>query len=151
VRQPTRQSLGIERSMAVSRSRHPDPPWIFMRQPLTLTRQRLIGLVTLSAAGAMLAACKSDEVCDPELVTHAQAFLEAHQACQTDADCVLVSDYCGTLPNGFCGQLVMNREGESSAEWRDLSAALKNCAATECTVCLAARGLGCKDGSCGGP
>lgn len=117
---------------------------------LTWTKGRFWGLGTIVAAGGLVAACKA-EVCDPDLVNHAEAFLEAHQACETDADCVLVSDYCGTLPNGFCGQLVMNRAGEASAEWRDLSDALKNCAPTDCAVCLAIRGVGCKDGSCGGP
>jgi len=94
--------------------------------------------------------CKSGS-CDRELVDHAETFLEAHQSCVTDADCVIVKDFCGTLPNGYCGQLVVSKDGKDSAEWSDISDALKDCSPEECTQCLAARVPACNDGRCGGP
>lgn len=121
-----------------------------MKHGLTWLRGQLFGFLTLGAACGLVASCKSD-VCDAELVTRAQSFLEAHQACETDADCAVVSDYCGTLPNGYCGQLIMNKAGESSAEWRDISTALEDCSPADCAVCLAVRAVGCSNGSCGGP
>ena len=109
----------------------------------------------MALAGVVLAAaactgCKAGQ-CDPDLVDHAVGFLKAHQSCEVDADCVVVSDFCGTLPKGFCGQLVMNREGKASAEWGDISKELKDCSPEECTVCLAATVPACTDGSCQGP
>lgn len=111
---------------------------------------RLLALASLAAAAALLASCKAQS-CDPEPVDRAEAFLEAHQSCETDADCVVVTDFCGTLPNGYCGQLVMNQQGKSSSEWADISDVLKDCSPEECTVCLAARVPACNDGRCGGP
>lgn len=121
-----------------------------MSLELTSIRERLLGLASLVAVAATAAGCKAG-ACEQELVTRAEGFLEAHQSCETDADCVIVGDFCGTLPNGYCGQLVMNREGKASAEWADLTDALNDCAPSDCAVCLAARGVGCKDGTCGGP
>jgi|SRR4051812_46410127 hypothetical protein len=121
-----------------------------MSRELASMRSGFQALVLVVIGGAAALGCKAGQ-CEPELVDRAEGFLEAHQSCESDADCVIVSDFCGTLPNGYCGQLVMNREGKASAEWTDISDALNDCAPTECTVCLAARGVGCKDGSCGGP
>jgi len=121
-----------------------------MSPALTWMRERLLALASLVAVAATATGCKAD-ACDQDLVTRAESFLEAHQSCAADADCVIVGDFCGTLPNGYCGQLVMNRAGKASAEWADLTDALNDCAPTDCAVCLAVRGVGCKDGTCGGP
>lgn len=77
--------------------------------------------------------------------------MKAHQSCTADADCVIVPDYCGTLPGGFCGQLVMNKAGRDAAEWGDIGKELDDCSPDECTQCLAVRGVGCNNGSCNGP
>ena len=77
--------------------------------------------------------------------------MEAHQSCETDEDCVVVSDYCEELPGGWCGQLTMSREGADSAEWGEIDAELSDCGPSECTVCLGALVPTCNKGSCGGP
>ena len=112
--------------------------------------RHIFSLTWLVTAAAVPAGCKSGS-CDPDLVNHAVEFLEAHQSCAVDADCVIVPDFCGTLPNGFCGQLVMNAEGKASSEWADISKELDDCAPEECTMCGAARGTACSEGSCHGP
>ena len=43
------------------------------------------------------------------------------------------------------------KTGKAAAEWADLSDALNDCAPSECTVCLAGRGVACHEGTCGGP
>lgn len=105
----------------------------------------------LALSGAFAAAgCKLDS-CDPGLVDRATNLLKAHQSCAVDDDCVVVSDFCETLPHGDCGQLVMNRVGRDSAEWADLSKALKDCSPDDCTVCGAQLVARCSNGSCNGP
>ncbi len=58
--------------------------------------------------------------CDKETVDRAVRFIETHQSCQTDADCVVIRDFCEALPGGYCGQLTMSRAGAESAEWSSL-------------------------------
>jgi hypothetical protein len=110
---------------------------------------KLLGLVLLVGATLAAQACKT--ACDPETIERATAFLESHQSCVVDTDCVVVSDYCEEIPGGFCGQLVMSREGAASAEWAALDKELRDCGPSECTVCLAAVIPACSDGSCNGP
>lgn len=106
-----------------------------------------IKLVALAAVALAIAGCDSDS-CDEEVVDRAGAFVDAHQSCQTNDDCTVVSDFCGEVPGGFCGQLSMNREGAESAEWKARERALKACAPSSCTVCDAALLPTCKDNSC---
>jgi hypothetical protein len=117
---------------------------------VTTTSGRLFGGVFVALSAFGLVGCKADE-CDPGLVDRAVSFLNAHQSCTVNDDCVVVGDFCETLPGGYCGQLVMNRQGRDSAEWADLTKALKDCSPSECTVCGAAVIPGCTSGSCGGP
>jgi hypothetical protein len=106
-----------------------------------------VGWVPL--VGALgLSGCK--EGCDAETVQRASAFVDAHQACDSNDDCVNVTDHCGELPGGFCGLLPMNREGASSAEWQQLDAELGDCSPEECAVCGAYREPTCTAGSCRG-
>jgi hypothetical protein len=105
--------------------------------------------VLLAVVGAGLTSCKSG--CDADTIERATAFLDSHQSCETDDDCVIVSDYCGELPRGFCGQLSMSRSGAASAEWKELDAELRDCAADDCAVCLAAAIPTCTAGSCSPP
>ena len=111
---------------------------------------RWVGHVWVGIVVVALSGC-SDEVCSEDTVDRAVAFMETHQSCETDADCVIVSDFCKTLPGGFCGQLTMSRDGEQSAEWRAITAELDECSPEECTQCLAALEPSCFEGSCGGP
>jgi hypothetical protein len=108
----------------------------------------LVGLLLVVSAALAAQGCKT---CERKTIERATAFLEAHQSCEVDADCVAVSDYCEEIPGGFCGQLVMNRAGSSSPEWAALDAELKDCSPSDCEVCLAAVVPTCTDGSCGGP
>jgi hypothetical protein len=110
---------------------------------------KFVGLLLVVSAALAAQACKTG--CEPETIERAVAFLEAHQSCEVDTDCVVVSDYCQEIPGGFCGQLVMNRAGSSSPEWAALDAELKDCSPSSCEVCLAAVVPTCTDGSCGGP
>ena len=91
--------------------------------------------------------------CNEEVVERAVRFLEGHQSCEVDGDCVIVSDFCGEIPSetALCGQLAMNRQGEQSAEWKELEEELRDCGPSECTQCAAAREPRCANGSCGGP
>jgi len=116
----------------------------------TTTRGNVLGWVLAALGVVASVGCKAGE-CDPGLVDHAVNFLNAHQSCATDDDCVIVPDFCETLPKGYCGQLVMNRQGSDSAEWRDLTKALKDCSPEECTVCGALLVTKCSSGSCSGP
>ena len=95
-----------------------------------------------------LSACND---CDDETIDRAVDFLEAHQSCEVDADCVVVSTFCDELPGGMCGQLTMSRKGEESPEWQALAEELDDCSPSECTECAAALEPRCGDGSCGGP
>ncbi|HEX6767297.1 MAG TPA: hypothetical protein VF103_17485 [Polyangiaceae bacterium] len=93
--------------------------------------------------------CESS--CDQKTVDRAVAFMEGHQSCEVDADCVVVGDFCEEIPGGWCGQLTMNRSGKESAEWRAIEDELRDCAPSKCTVCLGALEPSCSNGSCGGP
>ena len=108
-----------------------------------------------SAGAALVAAvglwgCESG--CNEQAVERAQRFIETHQSCEGDQDCVIVDDFCGQIhgEHTLCGQLTMNRQGKESAEWREIEEELGECTG-ECARCLAARGVGCSNGSCGGP
>jgi hypothetical protein len=94
-----------------------------------------------------------EEECDQATVDRTVQFLENHQSCEVDADCVIVSDFCGEIPseNALCGQLTMSKQGEQSAEWQEIEEELDDCSPSECTECLAARVPRCANGSCGGP
>jgi hypothetical protein len=106
--------------------------------------------LAVTALGALaFQACKSG--CDGELVDRAMVFMQSHQSCAVDDDCVVVGDFCETLPGGYCGQLTMNRTGAESAEWRSITDELGSCAPGSCEVCLAALVPACSDGVCGGP
>lgn len=121
------------------------------------TRSEMNRWIRRGSAGAALIAavglwgCESG--CNEETVERARLFLESHQSCEVDADCVIVSDFCGEIPSetALCGQLTMNRQGQQSAEWQELEEELGDCGPRECTQCLAARVPGCSNGSCGGP
>jgi hypothetical protein len=106
-------------------------------------------LMALAAVALAVTGCESDS-CDEALIDRAGAFVDAHQSCETDADCTVVSDYCGEVPGGYCGQLPMSLEGAESAEWKELERALSGCAPSSCAVCGAALVPTCKEGSCGG-
>ena len=114
-----------------------------------MTWGRMVAVFSIGVSVLGLHACKSG--CDQETIDRAVAFIESHQSCQTDDDCVVISDFCEEIPNGFCGQLTMNREGSESGEWRTITEDLRSCAPTECSVCGAALVPGCGNGSCGGP
>ena len=107
-------------------------------------------VVGCALVGAGASSC-SDDVCAQETVDRAVAFLDAHQSCASDADCVVVSDYCEALPGGWCGQLVMSREGKESATWKELDAELRDCGPSECSVCGGALVPACNQGSCSPP
>jgi hypothetical protein len=102
--------------------------------------------VVLGLLGACVSGCKDG--CDQETVHSASELLDAHQSCETNDDCVGVSDYCGQLSGGFCGQLSMNRTGATSAEWQELDAELRDCGPDSCAVCGALAVRGCNAGSC---
>lgn len=109
-------------------------------------------LRTLAAAGslgiaALLAqACSTG--CDDETIDRAVAFIDAHQACETNDDCVVIDDYCEEIPGGYCGQLSMNRAGAESSEWRAITEELRDCGPSECVVCAAALVPRCDNGVC---
>jgi hypothetical protein len=115
-------------------------------------RGKAIGVVLVVGLGGLgVSACGGDEGCNPQTVERASAFVDAHQSCETDADCVVVRDHCGVLPGGFCGQLSLSREGAASAEWRSLDAELQGCSPSSCAVCAAAMIPTCTSGSCRRP
>jgi hypothetical protein len=106
----------------------------------------VLTLFLTTFAVAAVQGCNSD--CDDE-ADRAAAFLNSHQSCQTNDDCVVVGDYCGHIPGGFCGQLSMNRSGAESAEWRAIAQDLADCTGEEtCQTCLAALVPTCTAGSC---
>jgi len=111
---------------------------------------RVFGVLLATALLATAQGCGAGK-CDQAVVDRATTFIAQHQSCATDADCVVISDYCQTLPNGYCGQLVMSRAGKESAEWGDLDHELSDCGPSKCTVCLAALIPACHAGSCKGP
>jgi hypothetical protein len=108
-------------------------------------------MVSLVGAGAVAVSGCGDEGCDPGLIQQASAFIDAHQSCDTDDDCVVVHDACGQIPGGFCGQLAMNRTGATSSAWRSFEAELHDCAPSSCTVCGAGLVPACRSGSCSDP
>jgi hypothetical protein len=112
---------------------------------------KTLGVVFLVGLSGVLVSACGDEGCNPDTVERASAFLDSHQRCNTDEDCVIVSDYCGEIQGGFCGQLTMNHEGASSREWRALDAELRDCGPGSCVECGAALTPGCRSGSCRGP
>lgn len=104
----------------------------------------------LMIASLGLWGCKTE--CDETTVARAERFLESHQSCRLDSDCVTVSDFCGEIPNGQCGSVVMNRDGVNTAEWQELEEELSDCAPSDCSVCGAAIVPACGSlGSCAGP
>jgi hypothetical protein len=112
---------------------------------------KTMGVVLLVGLGGLGVSGCGDEGCDPALVQRASAFIDAHQSCETDDDCVVIGDHCGVLPGGFCGQLSMSRDAEASAEWRSLDAELSDCSPSSCAVCAAALVPTCTSGSCSRP
>lgn len=106
---------------------------------------------TCAGAGAVVAVIVlfgCDSGCDDETVDRAIRFLKSHQSCEHDPDCVIVRDFC-ELPNGFCGQLTMNRLGQQTAEWQEIEEELSECA-SDCVTCDAARIPTCINGACNG-
>lgn len=114
--------------------------------------ERWIHRARVAAAFVAMGLLGCEAECDQATVDRAVQFLESHQSCEVDADCVIVGDFCGEIPseNALCGQLTMNEQGKQSAEWRGIEEELGDCAPSECTRCLAARVPGCSNGSCGG-
>jgi hypothetical protein len=104
-----------------------------------------LGAVTILVLGVF--GCDPNS-CDDDTVAEAVAFLDAHQSCETNDDCAVVFDSCGTIPGGFCGQLAMNREGATSARWKAIEQNISECAPTSCEVCDAALVPTCNAGSC---
>jgi len=110
---------------------------------------RTVSAVAYLAMGVTMGGC-SDEVCDEATVDRATAFIDTHQSCEVDADCIVMSDYCATIPGGWCGQITMSRAGKESAEWRSIAAELEGCSPEECSTCAGAMIPTCTAGSCGG-
>ncbi len=102
--------------------------------------------VTILAGAVAVAGCESG--CPQALVNDAVKFIDAHQSCRTDDDCVTFSNQCGEIPGGSCGTLVMNREGKESAEWRAIEKELADCAPDSCEICGLAVIPACTSGSC---
>jgi hypothetical protein len=100
----------------------------------------------LATAALLNQACSTG--CDSETVDAAVAFIDAHQACETDDDCVVISDYCAELPGGYCGTMLMNREGAESSEWRALTEDLRDCAPSTCQTCAVLLIPTCTDNLC---
>jgi hypothetical protein len=88
--------------------------------------------------------------CDDEIVDRAIQSLDSHQGCEGPPDCVILSDFCGELPGGVCGQTTMNREGRESAKWLAIEKELGECVPTECGDCEAGRLPTCINGACNG-
>ncbi len=110
---------------------------------------RVFGFVLALAFVVAPQGCAAGK-CEQKLVDDATAFVKQHQSCTVDADCVVISDYCQALAGGFCGQLVMNRDGQESSQWATFDHELKDCGPDECTVCNAAVTPACHGGSCTG-
>jgi len=109
-------------------------------------RSRLASLV-VAGSSFVLYGCST---CDAESIDRAVAFIDAHQSCETDADCVVVSDMCEEIPGGWCGQIPMNRQGAESSEWRTLADDVQKCGPESCAQCVGALIPSCSNGSCGG-
>jgi hypothetical protein len=113
-------------------------------------RRRLLRLlatgIALGVAALLSQACSTG--CDAEVVNRAVAFIDEHQACETDNDCVNISDFCEELPGGWCGQQLMNRTGAESLDWHALSLELRACAPDSCTTCDGLLVPTCSGGVC---
>lgn len=107
------------------------------------------GGALLALAALLSQACSTG--CDAETVDRAAAFVALHQACETDDDCVVIRDFCGELPGGYCGQLSMNRAGAESSEWGSLEEDLGDCAPSDCAVCDALLLPRCTNNVCSRP
>jgi hypothetical protein len=87
--------------------------------------------------------------CENEQAT-AREFIETHQSCEVDADCVVVSTGCFTIPSGVCGQAIMSREASRSVEWIEMQGDLLDCE-EECVMCNGGLSAGpCVENSCRG-
>ena len=71
----------------------------------------------------------------------------SNQACEDDADCVVVVVDCAPTNNDFCGQVGMTRSAYDSPRWREIEASLASCP-DSCETCLAALEPRCSEGSC---
>ena len=83
----------------------------------------------------------------------ANDFLAApeNRACQSDADCVVVSTGCAELERSFCGQATLSAEAAKSSRWRELEGQIADCNGTNCAICGAALIPTCTNGLCGRP
>jgi len=107
---------------------------------------KLAALLLLTLPVAAVQACSTG--CDDATVGRAVAFIDAHQTCETDDDCVVTHDACGKIPGGYCGQLAINRQGQASPEWASISSELDDCAPDTCSNCLALLTPLCTNGCC---
>jgi hypothetical protein len=81
----------------------------------------------------------------------ARQFIETHQSCEVDEDCVVVGTGCFTIPSGLCSQAIMSREASRSVEWSEIHGDLLDCENECVAVCGAALNAGpCVENSCGG-
>ena len=102
------------------------------------------------AVGMTIALLGCESGCDQEAIDRAVAFIDDNQACETDDDCVTISDFCAEIPGGFCGQLAMSKQGAESSAWKAIERELSDCAPSSCEVCDAALVPTCTAGSCRG-
>jgi hypothetical protein len=102
----------------------------------------------VSAVGMAIALLGCESGCDEKAIDRAVAFIDDHQACETDADCVAVGDFCAEIPGGFCGQIAMSKQGAESSAWKAIERELSDCAPSSCDVCLAALVPTCTAGAC---
>jgi hypothetical protein len=102
------------------------------------------------AVGLAIALLGCESGCDEEAIDRAVTFIEDNQACETDDDCVTISDFCAELPGGFCGQIALSKQGAESTTWKSIESELSDCAPSSCDVCVAALAPTCTDGSCSG-
>jgi hypothetical protein len=109
-------------------------------------------LLVAGSGFALLAGTASCDTCQNEIEAVAQ-FLNRpeNRACETEADCRIVSTACHTFSRGVCAQDHLNAQAAASEEWQTLSGNLANCESGSCTVCGAAALAHCSEGFCGGP
>ena len=107
----------------------------------------IAGGAALGAAILLSQGCSSG--CDAGIVDRAVAFIDAHRACETNADCIDIGTFCDELPGGAtCGQKAMNLSGAASLEWRTLSQELRACAPSSCPTCDELVEPACTNGAC---
>jgi len=101
------------------------------------------------ALGLLVGGCTGD--CSDE-IAEGQKFLDepANLACESDADCEVVSTGCHTYAHGICGQAQVSRTAAASARWKTIQDNLDDCGITGCAQCDAALIPHCVEGSCGG-